>query len=181
MQKIITIKEKKAIIDVNCLTVREFKELYEDFLAKDQEDKAIECFTWLHFMYDPESPYLGVAEEEREVKINRDFKYLNIPEMKRNHLFLRAEDKMKVLSETPVSRLLLGLKVSMDKISNYLISEDIVAGKDGNLSEILRLHQQSGVILKNFNSIEADFKKEVSKNRGNTRNAVDEDDTEDSF
>jgi hypothetical protein len=61
------------------------------------------------------------------------------------------------------------------------MEEEITSGKDGNLSEIIRLHKESQFILKNFKSTEADFYKETSKNRGNTISAIDEDDTDDAF
>jgi hypothetical protein len=181
MNKLFVLKNKKPVINDNLLLIPEFKELHDHLLTKDPSGEILGvALCQLYYLYDPESVYIYVEEDTREATIQKDFKHNDFnPNF--DMAFLKAKAKAKELYVTPTQRLLLALKSSMDKISHYLMEEEITSGKDGNLSEIIRLHKESQFILKNFKSTEADFYKETSKNRGNTISAIDEDDTDDAF
>ena len=181
MNKVLTIREDSVIIDENVLAIKEFRNMFDFYKTRDEgkEENAIKAFTYLHFMYDPESPYLFMPEEDREASIKKDFKGAFNPA--HDQVFLDAEEKMKKLCESPISRLLNALKVSLDKMSLFLVTEEIQTGKDGNAATILSMHNNAAKLAQNFNAIEADFRKEVSKSRGNSRKAIDADDQSDLF
>lgn len=175
MNKVIKMDKDSAVIDENIVCIPEFKALYDSLSLED----AIKAFTWLHFMYDPESPYLFTSEDEREDLINNDMGRLS--GIKRTTEFLQAKAKMEKLCIGPISRLLIGLKASMDKIAMHLLTEEITGGKDGNFREIVAVHKEVKNVATNFNAIESEFRKEVAKTRGNSKSAIDEGETSNDF
>jgi hypothetical protein len=176
--RILQLDDGQAVINLNVMIVPEFKELHDHFMKIDPTGQVLSvALCYLFALYDPESPYFNLQDYEKEFKIIQDYKAEGFNSQ--DPIFLKAKVKAEQLYSSPTQRLLNGLKISMDKISDYLAEADIVAGKDGNFGEIMRAHKEARVILNNYKSVEADFFKEVSKNRGNSISAIDEDDEDD--
>lgn len=181
MIKLIKVEDRKAVINDNVLLIDEFAKLHEEYMKRDPSgDLLSKALCTLFYLYDPESPYIYLHEIEREEKVREDFRHKDF-KPSQDPIFIRAKQKAEALYSTPTKRLLVALKASMDKISDYLLLQEITSGKDGNFAEILRLHKESHFILKNFKAAEADFYKETQKNRGNTISAIDEDDINEDF
>ena len=178
MHKILTTSEGKVIIDEVILGIPVFKKMY-DFYTERGVDTVLLAFSYLHFMYDPESPYIMTQEDFRQQKVEKDFKGNYNPSF--DMVMVEAAEKMKELCETPTYRYLMSLKASMDKIANLLLTEDIISGKDGNLADVIRLHKEATTLIQNFNSVLSDFQKEIAKRRGNTKQAIDKNDSEEDF
>jgi hypothetical protein len=178
MTRIITVENEDVIVNEAILGIPEFRAMYDYYLEKVGLEETVKAFMYLHFIYDPESPYMLLAEEDRKAAVKKDFRGKYRPS--HDAVFLKAAEKMKSFS-TPVARLLEALKTSMGKISTYLETTEVSTGKDGNLAEIIRLYKEVGNIVKNYNSVEADFKKEVNTSRGRARKALDEGEETDDF
>ena len=178
--RILQLEDGKAIINVNVMIIPEFRNLHDHYMEIDSTGSVLSiALAYIFALYDPESPYFNLLDYEKESKIAKDFRHeLFRPD---EIVFVKALDKAKELYSTPTQRLLNSLKVSMDKISQYLTDTDIEGGRDGNFDSILRAHKEAAVILKNYKMIETEFFKETSKSRGNSISAIDENDEDDDF
>ncbi len=179
MNKILTIDKGRVVVNEVVLGVPEFETLYNDFIEKYGEDVANNAFKYLHFMYEEESPYFNIKEDEREDAIKADFGKGFKPSHELS--FINAERKMQKLCNGPVHRFLSSLRISMDKISDYLSNTEVIGGKDGNFGEIIAAHQKGKEVIKNYNSVESDFKNEIAKKKGDTKKAIDAGETTDDF
>jgi hypothetical protein len=182
MQKVLTIKENRVIVNEVILVIPAFRKAYDYYVNKDDVNgmnNAISAFTYLHFMYDPESPHFFLHEDFRREKVIKDCPgdynpSFDIP-------LIEAAEKMKELCETPTYRYLQSLKVAMDNTGDYLRSAQIVGGKDGNLNDIQRAQNSASTTISNFNAVDAAFRQEVIKRKGASKIAIDEDDTNSDF
>jgi hypothetical protein len=174
MNRLITTDGDTVIVDVNLLSIPEFRSLYDHYQKEYGETDTIKAFQYLYYMYDPESPYFFLEEEDKEIKIKRDFKGRFNPQ--RDSFFIAAADKMKTFT-SPTARFLESLKISLDKIAMFIRNEEVASGKDGNFGELVRLHKEANNLLKNFNAVEESFRAEMTKTRSKTKRAVDENET----
>lgn len=178
MNKILTVKDDLIVIDENVLSIPELKAVLDHYTETVDRRTAILALSYLHYTYDVESPYFELQEEERESTIRKDFRGNYNPKF--DQVMIDAAEKMKSF-ETAVSRLVRACKINLDKISNYLEITEISTGKDGNLSEVIRMHEKMPIILKNFRAAERDLMAEVVKNRSQSKNAIDENDDSKDF
>ena len=182
MQKVLTIKENRVIVNEVVLVVPAFRKLYDYYVNKDDVNgvnNAISAFTYLHFMYDPESPHLFLHEDFRRERVIKDCPGDYNPSF--DLPLVEAADKMKELCETPTQRYLQSLKVAMDNVGDYLRTAQVVGGKDGNLANIQQIQNNASITINNFNAVDAAFRQEVVKRKGSSKIAIDEDDLNSDF
>lgn len=166
---IITIKDGKVVPDINVLTIPELKVLYNKF---EGEDRNL-LFTYLHHTYEPSSPYSEIPDfSEREEKVRKDFR----GNFKPNHDkdILKAKEKMELLTHSPAKDLLDGLRINIKNISNFLKTTEVNAGKDGNLTQMISAQKSVKEMIRNLKAVEQEFLLESQKNRGNSKQAIDE-------
>lgn len=168
MNKIITIKDNKVVPDINVLGIPSLKKCYDKF---EEEDRNL-LFQYLYHLYDFDSPYQNVPEDEREDRVSKDFKGNFKPKFDKD--ILAAKETMKELMWSPIKDLLEGLKINIRNISVFLKTTEVEAGRDGNLPAFTSLHKSIKDIIKNYQSTEQEFLLETAKRRGNTQTAIDE-------
>ncbi len=178
MNKILTVKEDKVVINEVVLSIPELKSVLDYYTVNEDRETAILALTFLHYMYDPESPYWNQSADIMESNIRKDFRGRYNPKF--DEVMINAANKLEEF-ETPISRAVRALKNSLDKLSTYLTNTEISTGRDGNMAEVLRAHEKYPIILRNFRSAVKDFTAEITKNRGNSKSAIDEDDDTDDF
>lgn len=170
MNKIITIKDGRVIPNENVLSIPELKLLWERF---DQEEETRNLlFLYLHHLYEFDSPYQNLPEDEREEVVKKDFKGNYKPNFDKD--ILKAKEKLEQLTWNPAKDLLEGLKINIKNIANYLKTAEVEAGRDGNLSQLTSLHKSVKDLIKNYKATEQEFLLENQKNRGNSKQAIDE-------
>jgi len=170
MYKLITIKEGKVVPDENILTIPELKVLYNKF---EGEERNL-LFTYLHHLYEPTSPYQRIPENEREERIRKDFRGTFKPNHDKD--ILKAKEKLEELTWSPIKDLLEGAKINLKNIATFLKTAEVDAGRDGNLTQLTSLHKSLKELSRNFKATEQEFMLEVQKNRGNSKEAIDEGD-----
>lgn len=169
MNKLITIKDNKVIPDENVLTIPELKVLWEKFNGEDRDL----LFIYLHHLYDPSSPYQKIPEDEREERVRKDFKGNFKPNFDKD--ILKAKEKLEILTWSAAKDLLEGLKINIKKISTFLKTAEVDAGRDGNLTQLITAQKSAKELIKNLKATEQEFLLETQKNRGNTKDAIDKD------
>lgn len=170
MNSIITIKDGKVIPNENVLGIPELKKVWDKF---EEPDKSL-IFQYLHHLYQDNSPYYNLAEDEREERVRKDFQGNYKPNFDKD--IIKAKEKMSELTWSPIKDMLEGLKINLRNISTYLKTAEVDAGRDGNLSQLTSLHKSAKDLIKNYKATEQEFMLESAKNRGNTMKAIDEGD-----
>lgn len=168
MNDLITIKEGKVVPNINILSIPELKTLWEKF---EGEDRNL-LFCYLHHLYIPTSPYQKLDENEREERVRKDFRGNYKPNFDKD--ILAAKEKLKELTWSPTKDLLEGLKINIKNIATFLKTAEVDAGRDGNLSQLTSLHKSVKDLIKNFRATEQEFMLETQKNRGNSKEAIDD-------
>jgi len=178
MNKILTVSGNKVVINEIVLSIPELKAVYDHYCTTEDKETAILALSYLHWRYDPESPYHNISEDVMDETIRKDFRGRYNPKF--DEVMINACRKIEEF-ESPVARVVEALKISMDNISVYLKTTELSTGRDGNLTEVLRAHKEMPIILKNFRSTVKDFMAETIKNRSNSKNAIDENDENEHF
>jgi hypothetical protein len=169
MNQVILIEGEKLIINENILSIPELKKVYDKF----KEPNRSLVFCYLHYLYDVNSPFLNLPETEREEKVRQVYKGDYKPNFDPD--IIAAKEVLAELNYSPVRDMLEGLKININRISTFLKTAPVETGRDGSLSEMIRLQKEAQSMLKNYKAVEAEFLTEASKVRGKGRRAIDED------
>ena len=114
------------------------------------------------------SPYVNLPENEKDEVIIYDIITTLGDFDFHDPLIKPAMEKMKYLLTSTTKRYYESLKISIDKLSDYLRDQPITEGKDGNLTEIIRIHKEGANTIRNFKDIEKQVDEELRvKTRGN--------------
>ena len=135
----------------------------------DKYDMEVEPYlAYVHAMSAPDSPYVNIPEDEKQESVVYDIQE-TLGEFDYNDpLIQNALDKFEKLYTSTTKLYYNGLKKSIERMAKYLENEEIVAGKDGNLSEIIRLQKDGGITIRNFKDIEKQVDEELKvKMKGN--------------
>lgn len=168
LPKVITIDKGNVVIDENIYTIPEFKNLWK-------KTKSSVPFHYIWAMYDPESPYMNLTDEEREEQIKKDI--LTGEKFDRDSVeFSLAMKRAEKLYDSPIRKLMRGAKVNIDNLAMYLETVQIEHGRDGNLNTLINLHKNLLPLIKNFSAVESEYRQVVSRARGNAAGGLGEDD-----
>lgn len=158
--KIFDIVNEKVVINHACLSIPELKAVYDKY--KD----PIPAFNFLYFMFDPESPYANIQEQEKEDIILHDFPgdyTLEDEEM------IAAIEKLNMLYMTPTRRYYLDNKILLEKLGKFARETQITTGRDGNLSALAMQVKSVGKTIMEFKQLEKFVIQELTEGSGRTR------------
>lgn len=171
MNKVITIKDGKVVPNENVLAIPELRAVYDHYEGETRDL----AFQYLHFLYDLESPYRNIVdEEEREQMVRKDFRGDYNPRL--DDPMITASEKMLELNYSLVGDSLDSLRINIKNINTALRTEEVNTGRDGNINQFVALHSKMNVMLKNYKAVEREFVAEVEKNRGDYKQAIDSED-----
>lgn len=141
------------------------KELHD--LITKYDMMAEPYLAYVHLMTAPDSPYMNLDETEKEETIVYDI-VNSIGDLDLGDpLLAKAVEKLESLYTSTTKNYYDSLKISIDKMSRYLRDKPIIEGKDGNLSEIIRIHKEGGSTIRSFKDIEKQVDEELKlKMRG---------------
>lgn len=160
LAKIFDVINGQVVINHNCLSIPELKAVH------DKYQDPIPAFNYLHFMFDPESPYANIEEQEKEETLLRDFpgEYtLEDEEM------INAVKKMEELLVTPTYRYYLDNKTLLEKLGKFARETPITTGRDGNLSALSMQVKSVGKTIMEFKQLEKFVLQEIKEGRGRAR------------
>jgi len=165
VSKILEVSEGKVIPGVECYTIPELKALLDLY----QDPVPALCYLWA--LYDPQSPYQELPEEEKENVIAMDYTGEFDPMMDLE--FMAAREKLAMLYETPISRFYKSNKVLLDKMSDVAMEAVISTGKDGNITQLQQQILRADKMIEGFKAAENAMKEEL-KVRGQMKTGYDE-------
>jgi len=160
--KILDYEEGRIKITAEAYCIPEIKALIDKY-----DMKAEPYLAYVHLMTAIDSPYLNIPINEKHETVVYDVIQtlgdFDIDEP----LLKKAEEKLDLLYTSTLKRYYDSLKISIDKMSQYLKDSPIIEGKDGNLSEIIRIHKEGGGTMRSFKDIEKQVDEELkTKMRG---------------
>jgi hypothetical protein len=135
----------------------------------DKYDMKVEPYlAYVHAMSAPDSPYNNVPEEERAEVVIYDVKETLGDFDHDDELLDNAIKKFDSLYTSTTKRYYDAMKISIERMAQYIKTAEIEAGKDGNLAEIHRMHKEAGATIRNFKDIEKQVDEELKvKMKGN--------------
>jgi hypothetical protein len=145
--RIFEVSEDKNRLKVTpeCYTIPELKAIMDKF---DMQAEPYLLYIYNHTH--PEAPYINLSEDEKEENIVYDIVNTLGDFDTDDPLLQKAITKLKKLFTSTVQNYYEGLKFSMDNMAKYLRTTQILEGKDGNLSEIMRAQQNAGNTIRAF-------------------------------
>lgn len=160
--KILEYVDDRIMVTAEAYSVPELKNI-----ITKHELKAEPYLAYVHLMTAPDSPYINIPDDEKEetviyavIQTHGDFDI-------DDKLIKPALDKLTKLYTSTTKNYYDSLKISIDKMSAYLRDKPIIEGKDGNLSEIIRIHKEGGATIRSFKDIEKQVDEELkTKMRG---------------
>ena len=161
--RILEYEDGRIKVTAYAYTIPEVKALIDKY---DME--AEPYLAYVHAMSAPDSPYINIPEDEKKEAVIYDIQE-TLGEFDYNDPLLKhAIDKFDSLYTSTTKRYYDGLKKSIERMAKYLEHEEIVAGKDGNLAEIIRIQKDGGITIRNFKDIEKQVDEEMKvKMKGN--------------
>ncbi len=131
MIKLFDINEGRVMITPECLLIPEFKAVIDAY-----PDDPIPALSYVYFMKYPQSPYSNMPDNIKQDTVSRDiggdFSF-------EDDVIIAAMNKAELLYTSAIQRLYEGSKKNIDKLSEYLATNAIEGGRDGNLGEIYRI------------------------------------------
>jgi hypothetical protein len=158
--KIFDISDKKVVINHNCLSIPELKAIV------DKYEDPIPALNFLHYKFDPQSPYANMGEEQKEEVLLNDFPgdyTLEDPEI------LAAIEKLETMHVTPTYRYYLDNKILLEKLGKFARDTPITSGRDGNASVLQAQIKSVGKTIQEFKQLEKIVLQELSEGKGRTR------------
>ena len=160
--RILEYEEGRINITENAYLIPEVKVFIDKY-----GDKAEPYLAYVHLMTAPDSPFTNVEEQEKHETVVYDVIQTTGEFDIEEPLLAEAVEKFRKLYTSTTKNYYDSLKISIDKMSEYLRDKPITEGKDGNLSEIIRIHKEGASTIRNFKDIEKQVDEELkTKMRG---------------
>lgn len=153
-----TIENKKVKPTLHCQLIPEFKQILDKYEARGVDMLAYAFYYACPFK--SINPYADFSDDEREDVLKKSF--VVFPD---NPDVLLAIETMKKLYETTSMRYFTMNKKNLHDIMDYLDSTIITDGKEGNLSERLKIAEKCSKIKIEFDELEKNVEAERGKMR----------------
>lgn len=160
---ILQVENGRILVHPNAYVIPEIKAILDKY---PEEGKAEPYLAYCQYMTALDSPYANLPDEEKSDTIVFDINQTIGAFDPFEPLMKPAITKLESLYETELMRYFKSLKISINKMGDYLKNEEITAGRDGNLSEIIRILKESGSTLKSFKDIEKQVEEETQLRGG---------------
>jgi hypothetical protein len=169
--RLFDVKDKKIFPTEHCYTLEFLKCLMEEY-----PENYIKIYQYLFYMTCPDpsaNPFFNTTALEREKlvlsQIDCDFD----PE---DYMILQALEQCKKLYETPTVRAYNGISTMLDRLSKYMEDTPITAGRDGNITALLRSAKDFQDIRNSFKGVYQDLLEEqnTKRTRGGRETAYDQ-------
>lgn len=170
MIRLFDIENNKVIPSVHCYTLNSLRKIMEEY-----PNDYLNIYSYLFYMSCPNpdlNPFFDYPELEKEEAIINEVGLIISTE---DEILINALNLCKKMYETPTLRAYNGIKKMLDKIADYMSTSDIVDGRDGNGSFILRAAKDFDSIRQSFKSTLKDLLEEQKTSvRGDKRLAYDD-------
>lgn len=154
--RIIEYEEGRIVITAEAYSIPEIKSLIDKY-----DMKAEPYLAYIYLMTAPDSPYINLPEDEKDETI-----IYNVIETYGNFdiyepILKKAIITFKNLYTSTMVRKYEAAKVLHEKFTKYMLNEDITSGKDGNMSELMRILEKLGTDMRSFKDLEKQVDEEL--------------------
>ena len=155
----------------HCYMIKWLKAIMETW---PEEETYLKIYAYIFYMSCPsqENPYHNVRFEIREESINED---IVIDFDTEDDLILAAISKATNLYETPTIRAHRGITIMLDNITDYMTTATVTAGRDGNITSLIKLAKEFDDIRQSYKGVCRDLENEQQSSvRGGQNLAYDQ-------
>lgn len=119
-------------------------------------DNYLKVFAYVFYMACPgeENPYFNLPFDSREATVLDDIEADFSTE---DDEVIEALEKATVLYETPTVRAYKGITTMLDNITEYMETTAITAGRDGNITSLIRLAKDFDGIRQSYKGVAKDL------------------------
>jgi hypothetical protein len=160
MIDIFKIENGSIVLDVNILTVPEFKAVIDNY------EDHLKIFSIIHHYFHPDSSYFNLDDDEKLSILLKDFK----GDFEFTDLMIsEAFNKMQMFVEAETTeRYFRSTKRAVEKLSNYLDTVIISDSKEfGNIQHVMKSIENAGKVIESFKKLENARNESMKKQRGN--------------
>lgn len=138
----------------HCQLINWLKVIQEKF-----PDNSLKIYAYIFYMACPneENPYFNYKEEVRESIVIKD---LDIDFSLEEDEIIEALEKATSMYETPTIRAYKAVSTMLDKMATYMEETEITAGRDGNITALIRMVKEFDGIRQSFKGVARDLKEE---------------------
>ncbi len=150
MIKLLEIENKTVKPTEHCQTIKWLRVIQEKF------DNYLDVYAYIFYMACPseENPFYNIPFEMREETILED---LNSEIDTEADEIIEAVEKAQVLYETPTVRAYKGITTMLDNITEYMENTTVTAGRDGNITALIRLAKEFDSIRQSYKGVAKDL------------------------
>ena len=176
--KIFELRGRVIIPKEDCYIIQPIKEMFDKY-----PEEHLKLCAYLHYMKSmkkEDNPYADVPLKDRSEQIVFDLQIET--DVDNNDVIERALSTVEEMYYTTFYGLYKGIKSSLDKIGKALELVEIDFNqKDGNVGNITRIAKEYEALRSSFKAAYRDFDEETGnvRVRGNSRLAIDENDSDD--
>jgi hypothetical protein len=153
----------------HCQTINWLKVIQEKF-----PDNALKIYGYIFYMTCPsqENPFFNLPFNHREEIVLKD---LEIDFSLEEDEIITALERAKELYTTPTLRSYEAITIMLDNLNDYLKTTKVTAGRDGNITSLLRVAKDFNDIRQSFKGIAKDLEAEQQTSvRGGQNTAYDQ-------
>ena len=174
LTKIFTVENGQVKATMHCQLIPELKNIIDKY---PKEHIAMLSFAFYKACpYKSVNPYADYSEMEKDELLIKDFLKRDINIVPDNVDIIEAVKKLTSLYETTASKYLQQNKKNLEDIMEYIENNTVTDGKEGNLSERIRISTTCGKTMLEFIQLEkiADLEKDKVRNRGGRKDGLGE-------
>ncbi len=154
MIRLLDIENNTVIPTVHCKTIKWLRVIEEKF-----PDNYLKIYSYIFYMACPsqENPYFNMPADEREETVIAD---LEIDFSLEEDEIIEALAKAIVMYQTPTVRAYNGITIMLDNLTEYMSTTAVTAGRDGNITALLRIAKEFDAIRQSYKGIAKDLEAE---------------------
>ena len=160
--RILDYEEGRIKVTAEAYCIPELKALIDKY-----DMKAEPYLLYVHYMTAVDSPYINVPiDEKKETVVYDVIQSLGDFDID-DPLLEDAMVKLKSLYTSTLVRKYEAGKILHDKFTKYMKDKEITEGKDGNMTELMRILERLGPEMRSFKDLEKQVEEELkTKMRG---------------
>jgi len=155
MIKLFDIQNGTVVPTEHCHTLKDLK-IIMDCYPEDYNN----VYAYLFYMTCPNpdlNPFFDIQDHEKEELI---ISQLAITFSLEDDVIIKAKQFCEILYQTPTFRAYMGIKAMLDKLANYMGTNEITDGRDGNINSIVNAAAKFEAIRLSFRGAYKDLMEE---------------------
>ena len=150
-------------LNPNILLIPTYKALWEYY-------HSLDIFSYINFMYHPESPYANYTDDEKEDALSEMFPGLDLYTLE----YEAARDLFVKQCDTPLRKIYMGAKKATEKTVFFFENQQATGGRDGTIGQFKSFILESKKLMKAMSDTELAYKEELITARGGQAMTDDE-------